>query len=155
LKASLHGKSWKYDINYSILVEWEIARGGIMQDDFMEMVSSFDAHVQQISWRAREIIHEVMPDVVEVVWKQQRIAGYGVGPKKMTEHFCYIAPQKQYVNLGFYYGTLLPDAGSLMEGSGKLLRHIKIRKLDDLKNTAVRSLVEAAHVERVEALSKK
>lgn len=120
-----------------------------MQEDFSELVSSYDPPMQQICWRIREIIHEVMPDVTEVVWKQQKIAGYGVGPRKMTEHFCYIAPQKKHVNLGFYYNTILPDPTNLIEGTGKLLRHIKIRKLDDLENPAVRSLVEAAHLERV------
>jgi hypothetical protein len=125
-----------------------------VQEDFSEIVSTYDPPIQQISWRIREIIREVMPDVVEVVWKQQRIAGFGVGPRKMTEHFCYISPHKKHVNLGFYYGTLLPDTASLMEGTGKLLRHIKIRKLDELENPAIRKLVEAAHLERVETLSK-
>jgi hypothetical protein len=33
-----------------------------------------------------------MPGVTEVPWVAQKSAGYGVGPKKMSEHFCYIAP---------------------------------------------------------------
>jgi hypothetical protein len=35
-----------------------------------------------------------MPDVVEVPWPRQRVIGYGVGPKKMSEHFCYVAVHK-------------------------------------------------------------
>jgi len=87
---------------------------------------------------------EVMPDITEVPWGQQKIAGYGVGPKKMSEHFCYIAPFKKHVNLGFMYGADLPDPEGLLEGVGKPMRHIKIRSLDDLKKPAVKKLVEAA-----------
>ena len=51
----------------------------------------------------------VMPGITEVPWAQQKTVGYGVGPKKMSEHFCYIAPAKKHVNLGFMYGADLPD----------------------------------------------
>ena len=40
--------------------------------------------------------------MVEVPWPKMRMASYGVGPKKKTEHFCYISAQKDDVNLGFY-----------------------------------------------------
>jgi len=125
-----------------------------MQEDFSDMLSSYDPPLKHICWRIREIIHEVMPDVSEVVWKQQKIARYGVGPRKMTEHFCYIAPHKDHVNLGVYYGSIFSGPADLMEGTGKLLRHIKIRELVEPENPAVRSLIEAAHQERVETLSK-
>ena len=69
---------------------------------FYDMLTSFDQVIQEISMVLRDLISDIMPGVTEVVWLRQKIAGYGVGPKKMSEHFCYIAPQKNYVNLGFY-----------------------------------------------------
>ena len=60
----------------------------------------------------------------------------------MTEHFCYIAPQSKHINLGFMYGAELDDPDGLLEGTGKLLRHIKIRSVDDLRVPAVRGLIE-------------
>jgi hypothetical protein len=62
----------------------------------------------------------------------------------MSEHFCYIAPYKQYVHLGFYYGADLNDPDGLLKGSGKDLRHIKIASLDELKPAAIRDIVEQA-----------
>ena len=85
-----------------------------------------------------------MPEVVEVPWPKQKIIGYGVGPKKMSEHFCYIAIFKTRLNLGFFYGAELPDPDHLLEGTGKLLRHIKISVPEQVENPAVRALVEAA-----------
>ncbi len=46
---------------------------------------------------------------VEIVWLKMRIASFGVGPKKMSQHYAYIAAQRSYVNLGFYHGAMLPD----------------------------------------------
>jgi hypothetical protein len=42
------------------------------------------------------------------------------------------------------YGADLPDPEGLLEGGGKLLRHIKVRSLDDLQRPTIRALIEAA-----------
>ena len=72
----------------------------------------------------------------------------------MTEHYAYIGVQKAHVNLGFYYGAILPDADGLLEGTGKKLRHLKIRSMDVAESTAVKGLLKAAIAERRERLSK-
>jgi len=73
--------------------------------------------------RTRALITDVYPEVVEVPWPRQNVAGYGVGPKKMSEHFCYIALHDDHVNLGFNQDAELPDPEGLLEGPGKMLRH--------------------------------
>jgi hypothetical protein len=95
------------------------------------------------------LIFEVLPQTVEVVWPRHRTAGYGTGPKKMTEQFCWLAPYDKHVVFGFYYGTELPVPEGLLEGSGLLMRHVKIRTRADLENPALRRLVEAATTHRV------
>ena len=72
------------------------------------------------------------------------IASYGIGPKKMSEHYAYIAPQSNYVNLGFYHGVALKDLAGLLEGAGKRLRHIKIKSVADVARKELLSLLEAA-----------
>jgi hypothetical protein len=42
------------------------------------------------------LIDAVHPTAVEVVWAKQGIAGYGLGPKKMSEQYAYIAPQTKH-----------------------------------------------------------
>lgn len=111
---------------------------------FEEVISKASPEMQELAYAARSLLIEVMPDLTEVPWGQQKIAGYGIGPKKMSEQFCYIAPYKKHVNLGFYYGVDLDDTKGLLEGSGKELRHIKLRSLEDVKQPAVKKLVEAA-----------
>ncbi len=116
---------------------------------FDEMLVQYTPAVQALARQARDLIIEIYPDVVEVPWARQRIAGYGVGAKKMSEQFCYIAPQKSYVNLGFYYGAELPDPAGLLEGSGALMRHIKLRQPSDLEQAALRAMVERARHHRM------
>jgi hypothetical protein len=111
---------------------------------FQEIVEKADPHVCELAQKAKALIAEVYPPVVEVAWPRQRIIGYGVGPKKMSEHFCYIAVLKERINLGFYYGAALPDPSGLLEGSGKSLRHIKISQAKQLEDPSLRELLEKA-----------
>ena len=97
------------------------------------------------------LILSVMPVVVDVPWPRQRVIGYGVGPKKMSEHFCYVAVHKDHVNLGVDYGAELPDPEGLLRGPGKLMRHTRVNAPEDLANPALRRLLELASTHRMPA----
>jgi hypothetical protein len=122
-----------------------------MSEGFDEILAGSGPGVRDLATRTRALIRDVMPDVVEVPWMRQRVVGYGVGPRKMSEHFCYIAVYKDHVNLGFNYGSELPDPEGLLQGPGKLLRHVKIISPEDLSNPALRQLLEVASRHRMPA----
>ncbi len=115
-----------------------------MSREFEEMLTTVSPEVATLAQQARALIQNVMPHVVEVVWVTQRISGYGVGPKKMSEQFCYIALFTERINLGFYYGADLPDPQNLLEGTGQTMRHVKIIHPEQLENPALRDLVVLA-----------
>lgn len=118
-------------------------------EDFDKILVDFDPQIQELARQTRALIYDVLPQTVEVVWERQKTVGYGTGPRKMSEHFSWIAPAKKHVVFGFYYGTELPDPEGLLEGTGKLLRHIKIKSPDDLKKPAVREMLKFATTHRV------
>jgi hypothetical protein len=120
-----------------------------MSNGLEEMADVFDPHVRDLASRTRSLIVDVYPEVVEVSWPRQNVAGYGIGPKKMSEHFCYIALHKDHVNLGFNQGAELPDPEGLLEGPGTMLRHTKITESGDLQDPALRRLLDAARAHRV------
>jgi hypothetical protein len=122
---------------------------------FDDAVSGSRSHVKEIAKRLRKLIIDVYPDVVEVPWPKQRIVGYGVGPKKMSEHFCYIGAHRDHVNLGFYYGAELSDPEELLEGTGKKLRHIKVREIEEVDRPALRQTIQLSLEERKKALGMK
>lgn len=104
--------------------------------------------------RLRSIILEIDPDACEVVRLGDRAATYGCGPRKMIEGYSYIMPFAKWVNLGFFRGVSLPDPQNLLEGSGKKLRHVKMRSLTDTERPGVRQLIMDACAERRSALNR-
>ena len=120
---------------------------------FDELIGDIDPELRSIFTALRDIITSLHKEYVEVCWKKQRIVSYGVGPKKMSEHYVYIALLKERVNLGFYYGTSLSDPGGLLEGTGKNLRHIKIQSVSEAARPEVKNLIAEAVEERMNVLS--
>jgi hypothetical protein len=102
----------------------------------------------------RKLILSIHPDAFEVVRLGERSATYGVGPKKNIEAYAYLLPHKNWINIGFLQGVNLPDPGGLLEGSGKKMRHVKIRSREDVDNPDLLKLIESAFVERQSALGK-
>lgn len=127
-------------------------KGTSSKPTFDQAMASSAPDVRDLARGLRHLIQAIHPEVVEVAWPRQRIVGYGIGPKKMSEHYCYIAAHKAHVNLGFYYGARLPDPNHVLEGTGKLLRHIKLRSKDELTSPHLRRIVQAALQERRDAL---
>jgi hypothetical protein len=119
---------------------------------FDKLLNGVPADLVPIARRLRAIILELHPAAVEVVRLGDKAASFGVGPKKMSQAYCYIMPQKDRMNLGFYHGVALPDPDSLLEGTGKRLRHVKVRSVAEADQPALRTLIEAALAERREAL---
>lgn len=115
---------------------------------FEELVADVDAQAAAIADRLRSLILEVHPDAVEVVRLGDGAATFGVGPRKMKDGYCYIMPQRGYANLGFYQGAILGDPDALLEGSGKSLRHVKVRSITAADDPALRHLVRTALAER-------
>ncbi len=118
------------------------------QGTFDELLVDVAPDLAAIARRLRAIIRAVDASAVETVRLGDNAATYGVGPKKMTEGYAYIMPMRGYVNLGFYQGAVLADPGQLLEGTGKSLRHVKIRSLAEANRPPVRALVAAALARR-------
>jgi hypothetical protein len=57
---------------------------------------------------------------------------------------CYFSVGNDHVTFGFLRGTSLPDRAKLLEGTGKALRHVKLRTSLDSKKPALRQLIQAA-----------
>ncbi len=49
-----------------------------------------------------------------------------------------------WVDLGFYRGTELKDPKGLLEGSGKSMRHVKVRSLKEIDTEYFTELVKQA-----------
>jgi hypothetical protein len=115
---------------------------------FDDILKSAAPELSPICESIRRVIVSLHKDAVEVVWPRQKIASFGVGPKKMTEHYAHIAVLGSHVNLGFYRGASLTDPSGLLEGTGKNLRHVKLRDIASAKRPAITALLREAIVDR-------
>ena len=115
---------------------------------FKDAIAKAGPESQKLAFALRDLIAGVLADAYEVPWPKLKIVGYGIGPQKNTEHFCYIAPFGAHVNLGFNHGVRLSDPKGLLEGAGKEFRHVKISTIADVRQPALRSLLQAAIKER-------
>ena len=59
--------------------------------------------------------------------------------------FGYVAVFKTHVNVGFFTGASLPDPHELLEGSGKRMRHVKVRPGEQVDTEALQHLIIAAY----------
>lgn len=118
------------------------------QGTFGELLADVEPDLAAIARRLRAIIRAVDGNTVETVRLGDNAATYGVGPRKMTDGYAYIMPKRGYINLGFYQGAVLADPAGLLEGTGKGLRHVKIRSLADANRHPVRALIAKALARR-------
>lgn len=61
--------------------------------------------------------------------------------------FGYINVFRSHVNIGFFMGATIDDPHSLLEGSGKRMRHVKVRPENDIDSEAIRELIRSAYVD--------
>jgi hypothetical protein len=61
--------------------------------------------------------------------------------------FGYVNVFKAHVNVGFFLGAELDDPAGLLEGTGRRMRHVKVRPGVELDGAALSALVDAAYAE--------
>jgi len=75
----------------------------------------------------RELLHDGCP-----------VACLGDAP------FAYVNIFKSHVNVGFFQGASLRDPAGMLEGSGRFMRHVKLRPGAAVDNEALERLIELA-----------
>jgi len=61
--------------------------------------------------------------------------------------FGYVNVFQYHMNVGFFRGAQLRDPAKLLEGTGKFMRHVKLRPGQEIDRPALTRLIEAAHAD--------
>ena len=61
--------------------------------------------------------------------------------------FAYVAAYRTHAAVGFFHGADLPDPCGLLEGSGKRMRHVKLRWGQPAPEAALAAMVMAAYAD--------
>jgi hypothetical protein len=99
-------------------------------DPMRAMVRPWFEYIRSQGEDVRECLHDHMPTAcVE------------------TAAFAYVNAFNAHAAIGFFHGSALPDPQRLLEGTGKRMRHVKLKPDMELDENALRSLIEAAHAD--------
>jgi hypothetical protein len=109
--------------------------------DVEKLMAEHDPGIQAIERRLREVILEAMPDAREVVDRGNHLLAYSLGERMRDLAFAIIA-HKAHVNLQLADGVDLADPDGLVEGTGKRIRHVKCRSVEDCDRPALRRLID-------------
>ncbi len=84
--------------------------------------------MRQCGDEVRELLHDGCP-----------VACLGDAP------FGYVNVFTSHVNVGFFQGAALPDPARLLQGTGKFMRHVKLKPGVSTNDAAISRLIEEAY----------
>ena len=105
---------------------------------FDDWLVGVETRLRPLAVELRRMFLEAAPDLRESIkW------GNPCFEKKVRTF--YIASQAdKYVTLGLWQGGLLPNPDGLIEGTGKWMRHVKIRSVEDLEAAVLGRIIRQA-----------
>lgn len=104
--------------------------------DVETYVKSLNPPMRELTEKLRTIIKKTLPDATETIkWGNPT---YTIGGKNVA----WILNYKDHVDFGFFMGAKLKS--KLLEGTGKGLRHIKVRTEKDIKEEEFARLLKDA-----------
>jgi hypothetical protein len=85
--------------------------------------------------RLRQLIHATVPGIQEEF-------KWGRPVFRAKKDLAYFKTTRAYLTLGFFHTQQLDDPDGLLEGTGKDMRHIKIRNADAINEELIKSWLE-------------
>ena len=114
--------------------------------EFVDALRRFEPDVQDLAAAARAVVLDEIGPCYECIFLMRKIVSilYGTTEKRMKDNICLLVVYRDHVNLLFPRGVDLKDPKGLLEGSGKAMRHVKMRTAGDVDRPAVRQLIAQA-----------
>jgi hypothetical protein len=120
-----------------------------LEADVNRLLGEHAPDLQAIERALRATIRRELPDAVEQVDFGNKLIAFGRSMKMRGLLFAIIA-HRTWVNLQLADGALLPDPDGLIEGTGKRIRHIKIRSVEAASSAPVVAAIRAELAARPE-----
>lgn len=103
-----------------------------------------DALLAEINLPQRDVARALREVILETGSRLQEKVMYGVPWYRGKNYVFAIAAHSNHTNLEFYRGSSLRDPARLLEGTGKNMRHVKVRTVADATQPRLRALLREA-----------
>ena len=115
---------------------------GSVDTEFETLLDSSSPEVAATARALRTAVVKAVPDAVQQVDMPDRLLAFGTSPA-MRDLLFAIIPHKAHVNLQLADGVDLPNDAGLIEGTGKRVRHVKVRTAEAAGSAPVRQVIDA------------
>jgi len=114
--------------------------------ELLEFLYRYDPGVQSLALGLRKVVHEEMAPCHEYIFEMRSkvVLLYGATERVIADGICSIGVFARHVTLGFPHGKELDDPAGVLQGTGKGMRHIHVKKLSDLDRPVVRAFLRQA-----------
>ncbi len=106
------------------------------------LLEARSAEVQEAAHAIAGVVMAELPDGVVRFDRADGLLAFGTS-SAMSDLLFALIPHSRWVNLQLADGALLPNPEGLIEGTGKRIRHVKIRSAEFALSPAVREIVQA------------
>lgn len=112
--------------------------------DFQQALDLKDKKLIELYKDLRNFMLGLHPEANELLYHTHALTSVYTISEKLSDAYCMIPIYSKHLNLGFNKGTLLKDPNTLLQGTGKWIRHIPIEKSSDYRNAKVKKLIKEA-----------
>ena len=115
---------------------------GPTASEFETLLEPHSPVVAETARALRGLLTAAFPEAVESVDFSNKLLAVGLSMKTRDLVFA-IIPHSVHVNLQVVDGVDLPDPDGMIEGTGKRIRHVKVRSVEAVASPALRAIVDA------------
>ncbi|HEY1424574.1 MAG TPA: DUF1801 domain-containing protein [Candidatus Acidoferrum sp.] len=117
--------------------------------------AAIDAYVEKKNPKLKPVMDAARALVRKAVPKsREAINPWGIPVFEWNGALCYLMIGKKHITFGFPRGASMVDSAKLLQGTGKNLRHVKLREVSDVHDANLKQLIlEAKKLNREQPLS--
>lgn len=108
-------------------------------EDAVKIIDAYlqpkSSELKKLANKLRRVVRKAVPE------SREAVNAWGVPTFDFYGPFCILMAGKNHVTFGFPRGTSLDDPAGLLEGTGKNLRHVKVKTAEQLRDADLRQLI--------------
>lgn len=113
--------------------------------ELLKFLKPYDKTTRDLALELRALLLDEIAPCYENIYDAYSAVAIGYGTSdRLGDGIFHIAVYAKGANLGFNDGATLADPKGILEGSGNRIRHIKIRKPEDLARPELRTYIRRA-----------